>query len=120
MSCCMRSRSRVMVDLLGTVDGVPGGAPPCCSWWPAHHLAEVRLQITVLTERQPLAFASLPLPLQRFSTKCGMWRSSICGANPRYTVEMGRMSDRPPHIFPAIVHAGTPSILAVLARASWI
>ena len=68
-----------MVDLLGTVDGVPGGAPPCCSWWPAHHLAGVRLQITVLTERQPLAFASLPLPLQRFSTFRSMWRAQLCG-----------------------------------------
>jgi hypothetical protein len=56
------------VDLLGTVDGVPGRAPPCCSRWPVHHLAAVRLQMPVLMERQPLAFASLPLPLQRFST----------------------------------------------------
>jgi hypothetical protein len=57
------------VDLLGTVDGVPGRAPPCCSRWPVHHLAAVRLQMPVLMERQPLAFASLPLPLQRFSTR---------------------------------------------------
>lgn len=56
------------MDLLGTVDGVPGRAPPCCSRWPVHHLAAVRLQMPVLMERQPLAFASLPLPLQRFST----------------------------------------------------
>jgi hypothetical protein len=72
-----------MVDLLGTVDGVPGGAPPCCSWWPAHHLAGVRLQITVLTERQPLAFASLPLPLQRFSTCAITGRKLLCAvSNP--------------------------------------
>ena len=52
--------------------------------------------------------------------RCQMWRLSICGADPPCAAEMGGMSDRPPHIFPAIVHAGTPSILAVLAKACWI
>jgi hypothetical protein len=49
-----------------------------------------------------------------------MWRSSICGGDPLRTVAMGRMSDRPPHIFSTIVSAGTPSILAALTSAFWI
>jgi len=57
-----------MAYLLGTVDGMPGRAPPCCSWPPARPFAVAWHRTTVLTERQALTLASLPLPRQRFST----------------------------------------------------
>jgi hypothetical protein len=48
---------------------MPGRAPPCCSWPPARPFLVARHPITVLTERQALTSASLPLPRQRFSTR---------------------------------------------------
>jgi hypothetical protein len=61
-----------MTDLLGTVDGMPGRALPCCSWPPARPFPVARHSTTVATERQALTSASLPLPRQRFSTTCLM------------------------------------------------
>ncbi len=55
-----------MANLQETGDGMPGRAPPCCSWPPARPFLVARHPITVLTERQALTSASLPLPRQRF------------------------------------------------------
>ncbi|SDR61891.1 hypothetical protein [Paraburkholderia tuberum] len=57
-----------MANLQETGDGMPGRAPPCCSWPPARPFLVARHPITILTERQALTSASLPLPRQRFST----------------------------------------------------
>jgi hypothetical protein len=67
-----------MANLQETGDGMPGRAPPCCSWPPAPPFLVARHPITVLTERQALTSASLPLPRQRFSTATPMRRSQLC------------------------------------------